>query len=189
MNRASLFVPLGVFAVLAVLFWVGLGRDDPHKLPSALLDKAFPAFSLPLLQTAQQSPVPASPAVRADHTKLRGEVHLVNVWATWCPTCKAEHAELMKISQTEKIAIVGVDYKDDAGDAVQWIARFGNPYVWTVVDAEGTLGVDLGVYGAPETFLVDRKGIIRYKWVGDVNERVWTSELKPRVLALQREAS
>jgi cytochrome c biogenesis protein CcmG/thiol:disulfide interchange protein DsbE len=172
-NRASLFVPLAVFAVLAILFWVGLGREDPHKLPSALLDQPFPAFSLPRLD---------SPSQLANQDALRGQVHLVNV----CPTCKAEHAYLNELAQREKIAIVGVNYKDDPAEAAVWIQRFGNPYVWTVIDADGKLGVDLGVYGAPETFLVDAQGVIRFKWVGDVNERVWNDELKPRLLALQR---
>ena len=181
MSRASLFVPLGVFALLLALFVPKLLDDsDPRVLPSALLDQPFPAFSLPRLD---------APGALADQTQLRGRVHLVNVWATWCPTCKAEHEQLVRIAAQEKIAIVGVNYKDDPAAAAEWIQRFGNPYVWTVVDADGVLGVDLGVYGAPETFLVDAQGIIRFKWVGDVNERVWKDELRPRLTALQRGAS
>ncbi len=177
MNRASLFVPLAVFAALAGLFWVGLGREDPHKLPSALLDRPFPEFALPRLD---------APGQLANQDGLRGRVHLVNVWATWCPTCKAEHAYLNELAASQDIAIVGVNYKDDPVEAAVWIQRFGNPYVWTVIDADGKLGVDLGVYGAPETFLVDDQGVIRFKWVGDVNARVWEDEFAPRVAALQR---
>ena len=181
MSRASLFVPLGVFVLLVALFVPKLLDDsDPRVLPSALLDRAFPAFSLPRLDM---------PGTLADQTALRGRVHLVNVWATWCPTCKAEHEQLVRIASEEKVAIVGINYKDDPIAAAEWIQRFGNPYVWTVVDAEGTLGVDLGVYGAPETFLVDAQGVIRFKWVGDVNQRVWNEELRPRLTALQRGAS
>ena len=177
MNRASLFVPLAVFVGLAGLFWVGLGREDPHKLPSALLDRPFPQFTLPRLD---------APGQVASQDNLRGRVHLVNIWATWCPTCKAEHAYLNELAAAENIAIVGVNYKDDPAEASVWITRFGNPYVWTVIDADGKLGVDLGVYGAPETFLVDEQGVIRFKWVGDVNARVWEAEFKPRLAALRQ---
>lgn len=179
MNRLSLFVPFAVFVVLAALFYVGLGREDPHKLPSALVGKPFPAFQLPRLD---------APGQRADQTALRGRVHLVNVWATWCPTCKAEHAELNRIAATQGVAIVGINYKDDPNAAMEWITRFGNPYVWTVIDADGKLGVDLGVYGAPETFVVDARGIVRFRWVGDVNERVWNDEFVPLLGELARES-
>lgn len=175
MSRASLFIPLSVFTVVATLLYVGFGLEDPHKLPSTLIGRPFPAFSLPSLH---------APGELRDATLLRGRVHLVNVWATWCPTCKAEHAELLALTRTRGLAIVGVNYKDDAEKARDWLRRYGDPYVETVVDADGRLGIDLGVYGAPESFLVDAAGIVRLKIVGDINERVLADRLLPALAEL-----
>lgn len=181
MSRASLFIPLTVFVLLAVVLYAGFGLNDAHVLPSALLNKPFPKFSLPRLD-ASTSPLPAQ---QVSEAAVKGSVHLVNVWGTWCPTCAAEHPTLMRLAQEEGMAIIGVDYKDDAEAARAWLQQRGNPYTITVVDAEGTLGLDLGVYGAPETFLVDAAGVIRFKWVGDMNERVWREQFKPRLAAIR----
>ena len=175
MNRARLFVPLIAFAALAVLLYLGFTLRDPHLLPSALLDRPFPAFDLPLL---------AGNGARATAADLKGEVRLVNVWATWCPTCLAEHAELERIHATG-LSIIGINYKDDPAEASAWLRQHGDPYEFSVVDASGDLGVDLGVYGAPETFLVDAEGVIRYKRVGDVNEGIWRDEIIPVIETLQ----
>ena len=175
MNRARLFVPLIAFAALAVLLYLGFTLRDPHLLPSALLDRPFPAFDLPLL---------AGNGARATSADLKGEVRLVNVWATWCPTCLAEHAELERIRATG-LSIIGINYKDDPAEASVWLRQHGDPYDFNVVDASGDLGVDLGVYGAPETFLVDAEGVIRYKRVGDVNEGIWRDEIIPVIETLQ----
>lgn len=177
MSRARLFVPATVFGVLSVVLYLGFTLRDPALLPSALLDKPFPDFDLPLLsgQTAE----------RASRRSLLGEIRLVNVWATWCPTCLAEHGELMRIRADHGLSIVGISYKDDSRQAREWLARYGDPYDWNIVDASGDLGVDLGVYGAPETFLVDPDGVIRHKHVGAVNADVWHRELVPRIVQLR----
>ena len=176
MNRARLFIPVAVFVVLASFLYLGFTLRDPHELPSALIDKPFPHFDLPKL---------GAPGTRATRADLAGEARLVNVWATWCPTCLAEHGELVRIADETGLSVVGINYKDDPVAASRWLARYGNPYDFNVVDADGDFGVELGVYGAPETFLVDARGIIRYKRVGDVNREIWQAELRPAVAALE----
>lgn len=170
MSRASLFVPLGLFAVILVLGYLGFRLDDPHRLPSALLNKPFPEFSARVLG------MPERTVTRAD---LLGSPVLVNVWATWCPTCKAEHEELMRIAAVSDLRIVGVNYKDDARKAMRWLVDFGDPYEFVLEDADGALGVELGVYGAPESFLLDERGTIVYKRVGEINPRIWRDEIVP----------
>jgi cytochrome c biogenesis protein CcmG/thiol:disulfide interchange protein DsbE len=173
-SRASLFIPLGGFVILSALLYAGFFMNDPHDLPSALIGKPFPAFDLPALDGATRRGV----------DDVRGRVSLVNVWATWCPTCRAEHAELLRIGKEAGVPIIGINYKDDPVKARQWLARYGNPYRFNIVDQDGRLGVELGVYGAPETFLVDASGTIVYKRVGEVNRRVWENEIRPRIEAL-----
>jgi len=179
MRRARLFVPLAVFVLLVGLLYAGFGLEDPHRLPSAMVGQPFPAFSLPSLDGD----------ARLSEAVLEGRVTLVNVWATWCPTCKAEHAELMRIRREAGVPIVGISYKDDPAAARAWLERYGDPYVANIVDRDGRLGIDLGVYGAPESFLVDAAGVIVYKRVGDVNRRVWVNEIAPRLAELNGEDS
>lgn len=167
-QRALLFIPLVVFAVLAVFFWRGLSLD-PNKMPSALLDKPVPPFSLPRLQ---------NPAELRTQSLLQGKVSLLNVWATWCVTCRDEHAFLNKLKQ-QGVYIIGIDYKDNQEDAQRWIAELGNPYADIISDEDGRLGLDLGVFGAPETYVIDKQGIIRYKHIGDLNQKVWDETIKP----------
>jgi cytochrome c biogenesis protein CcmG, thiol:disulfide interchange protein DsbE len=166
-QRIKLFIPLAIFMVLVFFFWRGLSLD-PNAMPSALLDKPFPVFSLTALQDGQ-------PVYRDN---LLGEVSLVNIWATWCAACKYEHPVLNSLS-SEGVRIVGINYKDNNAGAKKWLDELGNPYAFNIVDADGALGVDLGVFGAPETYLVDKKGIIRYKHVGIVDREVWNTTLKP----------
>lgn len=171
MNRTLLFVPLGIFVALGVLFWIGLGVEDKTSLPSPLVGKPFPQFILNTVESGEETrTLPAEPL-------------LVNVWATWCPTCKAEH-EFLNILAAQGIKIVGINYKDDDFKARQWLQLYGNPYLFNISDPDGMLGLELGVYGAPETFLVDSKGIIRAKHVGDLNTRVW-EKLAPQFEAMQ----
>ena len=113
-----------------------------------------------------------------------GRPTLVNVWATWCPTCKAEHAELIEIAEDTDLQLIGINYKDDRSDAIQWLAEFGNPFDRVLEDPRGDLGVELGVYGAPETFLLDRRGYIVYKRVGAITEQVWLGQMLPVVKRL-----
>lgn len=167
------FVPLAAFVGLAALLYLGFTLRDPHLLPSALLGKPFPEFDLPMLAGG-----------RAGKDALVGEPRLVNVWATWCPTCLAEHGELVRIRAETGLSIVGVNYKDDPREARRWLTRHGDPYDFNIVDAEGELGVNLGVYGAPESFLLDSAGVVRHKRVGEVNAEVWRREFEPVLRAL-----
>ena len=171
---AKRFLPLAVFAALASVLYLGFTLRDPHLLPSALLNKPFPIFALPLLDTGEQ----------ISRERLLGEPRLVNVWATWCPTCLAEHGELLRIRAETGLSIVGINYKDDATKALAWLARHGDPYDFSIVDADGDLGLELGVYGAPETFLIDAEGVVRYKHVGAVTAAVWSDELAPALNAV-----
>lgn len=180
MNRASLFVPLGLFALIAMLGYLGFRLEDPHRLPSALLDKPFPEFSATVLGE------PGRTVTRSD---LIGAPVLVNVWATWCPTCKAEHEELMQIDALTDLRLVGVNYKDSAPKAMRWLTDFGDPYEFVLEDVDGTLGVELGVYGAPESFLLDARGQIIYKRVGEINPRIWRDEIAPLLTMLEVESS
>ncbi|RVU30294.1 DsbE family thiol:disulfide interchange protein [Neptunomonas marina] len=163
MRRLILFIPLVVFMALGVLFYKGL-QLDPSELESALLDKPFPAFSAPSLSDENQL---------VTEQDLKGKPALVNVWATWCPTCKQEHAQLNRIAREEGVIIYGINYKDDRSAAKEWLRRYSDPYVLNIFDADGALGVNLGVYGAPETYVIDANGVIRYKHVGAVDEKVW----------------
>jgi cytochrome c biogenesis protein CcmG/thiol:disulfide interchange protein DsbE len=166
-KRAKLFLPLAVFMVLIFFFWRGLSLD-PNAMPSALIDKSFPVFTLKRLQDDM-------PVYR---DSLLGKVNLVNVWATWCAACKYEHPVLNNLAE-QGVSIVGINYKDSNAAAKGWLNKLGNPYAFNIVDTQGLLGVDLGVFGAPETYLVDKQGIIRYKHVGIVDMQVWETILKP----------
>ncbi len=161
--------PLLIFVGLLVLFFVGLGKD-PTELPSVLTGKPMPAFALPVL---------GDEARTVRHTDLAGAPYLLNLWATWCPTCYVEHPYLLQLAQQGKIRLIGLNYKDDRNKALQYLQRLGNPYETTLVDADGMLGIDLGVYGAPETFLVSADGTILYRRAGDLNERIWQDEILP----------
>ncbi|EED32788.1 cytochrome C biogenesis protein CcmG [gamma proteobacterium NOR5-3] len=165
-SRLKLFVPLGLFVLLAVLLFRGLSLD-PQALPSALIDKPLPGFKLPALRTQQT----------LSDADLVGEPALLNVWATWCISCRVEHPYLQRLADSG-VLIYGINYKDDSVAARSWLDSLGDPYRASVVDAEGTLGLDLGVYGAPETYFIDGNGVIRYRHVGVIDERIWTGRLK-----------
>ncbi|KTT28226.1 DsbE family thiol:disulfide interchange protein [Pseudomonas rhizoryzae] len=171
-RRLLLCLPLLAFLVLAGFLYRGLYRD-PQVLPSALVGQPFPAFSLPgVLDERLFS--------RQD---LLGRPALVNVWGTWCVACREEHPLLNRL-KAQGVVIHGVNYKDDNASARRWLAEFHDPYQLDIRDDEGRLGLDLGVYGAPETFLIDAQGIVRYRHVGVVDQRVWDEELGPRYRAL-----
>lgn len=168
-------LPLLVLGLILAFFYAGFELKDARLLPSALVGQSFPAFSLPRLHDGD---------VLATERDLIGAVSLVNVWATWCPSCAAEHSTLSDIVRTTGIVLIGINYKDDAAKARQWLRERGDPYRFHIVDASGDLGVELGVYGAPETFVVDADGVVRHRFVGEVTERVWREELSPVVESL-----
>ena len=171
-------VPLAAFLVLAGFLYKGLSMD-PREIPSPLIGKPLPEFSLPSLK---------DPQATLTQQELFGKVALLNVWATWCPTCRAEHAVLVQLSRTSDLPIYGIDWKDERAAAQDWLQRLGNPYVAIAFDKIGRTAIDLGVYGAPETFLVDAKGIIRYKHAGAVTEQLLRDEILPLVDLLRAEA-
>ena len=177
--RKSLLVPLGVFILLLAFLWLGFGLKDPHLLPSALLDKPFPQFHLPDLH---------APATLRGRDDLGQGPALVNVWASWCPSCLVEHPELTRLAK-EGLPIYGVNYNDPGDNARAWLARHGDPFVFSVADRHGELAIDLGVYGAPETFVLDTRGFIRHRHVGAVTPEVWQRQLAPIFQQLAQEPS
>jgi cytochrome c biogenesis protein CcmG/thiol:disulfide interchange protein DsbE len=177
MKRLILLLPLAIFLGVALFLYRGLFLD-PSELPSALIGKPFPAFSLPAVEGDQT----------ISQADLKGQPALVNVWATWCVACRAEHPVLNQLAQ-QGVTIHGVNYKDDNAAAQKWLVEFHDPYQLNIDDARGSLGLDLGVYGAPETFLVDKDGIIRHKFVGVIDERVWREQLAPLYQELVDEVS
>ncbi|RUO79789.1 DsbE family thiol:disulfide interchange protein [Idiomarina tyrosinivorans] len=172
-----LFVPLAIFTVMVVVLLRGLG-SDPRELESTMIGKPIPAFQLPDLY---------QPDILHDQGVLQGRPMLLNVWATWCPTCRAEHQYLNKLAQ-QGVYIVGLNYKDDSrAKAIDWLNTLGDPYQLNLMDLSGQVALDLGVYGAPETFLIDSDGIVRYRHVGDVNPRVWEQDLGPKYQQLMQQ--
>lgn len=163
-------LPLLIFIVLGALLMSSLGKD-PQLLPSAKLGKHLPTFNLPIL---------GEPGILFGAEQLKGEVFMLNVWASWCPSCRIEHPVLNQLA-AEGVIIYGLNYKDTQEDALEYLQALGNPYKKVISDTRGDLGLDLGVYGAPETYLVDANGIIIYRHVGVVSQDVWLSTLKPRL--------
>ncbi|RUO32819.1 DsbE family thiol:disulfide interchange protein [Aliidiomarina sanyensis] len=165
-----LLTPLLAFLGLSVFLFKGLWSDPTH-LESALVGRSVPEFELPDLY---------QPDVSHNESIVGGRPMLINVWATWCPTCYAEHTFLNQLLADEGVYIIGLNYKDDSrGAAVRWLQDLGDPYQINLFDETGLLALDLGVYGAPETFVVDKDGVIRYRHVGDLNERVWSRTVGP----------
>lgn len=167
MSRLKLFVPLAFFILLGVFLFRGLSLD-PQALPSALIDRPMPAFALTSLNT--------SAPMRSED--IVGKPFLLNIWATWCISCRVEHPYLQRLADAG-VLIYGVNYKDDTAAARAWLTDFGDPYRESIIDSEGTLGLDLGVYGAPETYFIDAAGVVRYRHVGVIDERIWTTRLQP----------
>ncbi|HOX66713.1 MAG TPA: DsbE family thiol:disulfide interchange protein [Burkholderiaceae bacterium] len=170
-----LLVPLCAFILLGALLGAGL-RLKPREIPSPLIGKAAPAFSLPLLSESQRALASAD---------LKGKVWLLNVWASWCTPCREEHPFLVALAREQIVPIYGLNYKDDPRAAQEWIQRLGNPYAESVLDRDGKVGIDYGVYGVPETFVIDRSGVIRFKHVGPLTREVWTRDLLPIVQQLR----
>ena len=168
-------VPLAIFMVLVAFLFRGLSLD-PKRVPSPLVGKPMPAFSLPRLQ---------DPAATLSDTDLKGKVSILNIWATWCVSCRAEHKVLLLLANSNKVDIYGLNYKDERDKAKQWLVQLGDPYVANAFDADGRTGIDWGVYGAPETFIMDREGIIRHKHIGPLSIDALNNEILPIIAELQ----
>ena len=173
MNRFLL--PLGIFLVLAVFLAVGLNLN-PREVPSPLIDKAAPAFQLPQLHDTVRTLTPQD---------MKGKVWVFNVWASWCVACLEEHPLLVELSKRNLVPIVGLNYKDNRADALQWLQKRGDPYTLSAQDADGRVGIDYGVYGVPETYVIDKAGIIRFKRIGPVTPKVLDEQILPLVKRLQ----
>jgi cytochrome c biogenesis protein CcmG/thiol:disulfide interchange protein DsbE len=171
--RLKHFLPVGIFAALVVVFYLGLYRD-PTLVPSPFIGKPAPAFDLPELYDPQE---------RITHAEFQGQISLFNVWASWCPGCAQEHAMLNAIAEEGEVPIYGLNWKDEGQAAKKWLRKRGNPYTKVAVDRDNITGIDWGVYGAPETFLIDANGIIQYKLIGPMTPEVWKQEFVPRIQA------
>jgi len=170
-------LPLIVFAALVALLLFGLGQD-PRKVPSPLIGQPVPRFSVPELSDPQRT---------FSDADLRGQVTLFNVWASWCPSCRAEHEMLLELAQRADLRIVGLNWKDERDPALRVLRATGNPYALIGFDPDNRVGIDWGVYGAPETFIIDRAGIIRHKHIGPIDRAAWERVLEPLIARLGRE--
>jgi cytochrome c biogenesis protein CcmG/thiol:disulfide interchange protein DsbE len=167
-------IPLVIFAMLVGFFAVGL-RRDPREVPSPFIDKPAPEFKLTELHAADRTFGPDN---------MRGKVWLLNVWASWCVSCQAEHPLLVDMSKRGAVPIIGLNYKDKREDGLRWLARNGNPYMLSAYDDEGKVGIDYGVYGVPETFVIDKQGVIRYKQIGPITKEALDRKILPLVKKL-----
>ena len=176
MNRYLRYlVPLAIFAILVAFLYRGLSLD-PKRVPSPLVGKPMPAFSLPRLQ---------DPEATLGDSDLKGKVSVLNIWATWCVSCRAEHEVLLQLAQTGVVDIYGLNYKDERDKAKQWLVQLGDPYVANAFDADGRAGIDWGVYGAPETFIMDKQGIVRHKHIGPLSVDALNTTILPLIAELQ----
>jgi len=175
MNK-KLLIPLALFGVVFAFLLAGLGLN-PREVPSPLIGKPAPEFQLKKLHEPGQSFGTAD---------MKGKVWLLNVWASWCVACREEHPYLVELARTKIVPLVGLDYKDEPAAGIQWLRQHGDPYDLSVVDRDGRVGLDYGVYGVPETFVIDKAGIIRYKHIGPVNAESLEKKIIPLVRELQK---
>jgi cytochrome c biogenesis protein CcmG/thiol:disulfide interchange protein DsbE len=172
-------LPLIAFAALALLLGVGVlmnSGKDTSAIPSPLIGKPAPAFSLPVLD---------EPSRLITNADLRGEPYLLNVWGSWCPACRDEHPVITELAQSGRLKVIGYDYKDEPEDARRWLQQYGNPYALVIVDQDGRAAFDWGIYGAPESFLVDAQGIVRWKFIGPMTDAVVREQLLPELEKLK----
>lgn len=167
---------VAAFFVLVALLAVGLTRN-PRVVPSPLVGKPAPAFELPKL---------ADPQAKFSPADMKGKVWLLNVWASWCVTCREEHPVLVEFAKTKQAPLVGLNYKDPREDAIRWLARYGDPYLLSAVDTAGRIGIDYGVYGVPETYVIDKAGVIRFKQIGPVTQEVLAGKIVPLIKELEK---
>ena len=170
-------IPLGLFVILVIFLAIGLTRD-PNELPSALLDKPAPTFRLPQLK---------EPDKTFSAEDIRGKVWMLNVWASWCVACRDEHPYLFEYQKSGAVPIYGLNYKDRREDALGWLSELGDPYLLSAVDLDGRVAIDYGVYGAPESYIIDKSGTIRLKHVGPILPDVWSKKILPLVQELNRQ--
>ena len=168
-------IPLALFIVLVGFLAVGL-RLNPREVPSPLINKPAPAFTLPELTDPQRM---------FSEKDMLGKVWLLNVWASWCVSCREEHPVLVAFSKRKIVPVYGLNYKDDRKDALAWLARLGNPYTKSIMDRDGRIGINYGVYGVPETYVIDKQGVIRYKQIGPVTPEILDAKIVPLVRKLQ----
>jgi cytochrome c biogenesis protein CcmG/thiol:disulfide interchange protein DsbE len=169
MKSLRFLIPLALFVALAWFLYAGLSLN-PREVPSPLIGKPAPAFALPRLDDPSQT------IKRED---LLGRVWVMNVWASWCAPCREEHPLVVAFAKQRKVPVIGLNYKDRPGDARNWLERLGNPYAATLIDFDGKVGIDFGVYGVPETFVIDAQGIVRFKHVGALTPQVISQKLEP----------
>jgi cytochrome c biogenesis protein CcmG/thiol:disulfide interchange protein DsbE len=174
MKSLKFIIPLAVFALLAVFLAVGLTRD-PREVPSPFIGKPAPAFKLERVADASAAFTPED---------MKGKVWLLNVWASWCASCRVEHPVLVDMAKKNLVPIVGLNYKDQREDALKWLARYGDPYTLSAYDVQGKVGIDYGVYGAPETFVIDKQGVIRYKQIGPITNEALEKTILPLIRKL-----
>ena len=169
-------IPLVLFLVLVGFLAKGLFLD-PHEVPSPLIGKPAPAFELTQL---------AQPQLKFSPAEMRGKVWLLNVWASWCVSCREEHPVLVRLARTGAVPLYGLNYKDQRQDGLRWLAQFGDPYLLSSFDGDGRVGIDYGVYGVPETYVIDKAGIIRYKQIGPVTQEALDNKILPLVKELEK---
>ena len=178
MLRARFLIPLAVFAVLVAFLGVGLTLN-PREVPSPLINKPAPTFQLPQLH---------APDKTFAQKDMLGKVWMLNVWASWCVACREEHPNLVELARSGAVPIYGLNYKDERADGIAWLARFGNPYQLSAYDRDGRIGIDYGVYGVPETYVIDKAGVIRYKRIGAVTPEILRDKILPLVKELNANA-
>lgn len=174
--RLRLLLPLAAFLVIAVFLGVGLTRD-PRRLPSTMIDRPAPAFRIPQVHAPDRTFSPAD---------MKGQVWMLNVWASWCTACRVEHPLLVEMARENAIPLIGLDYKDKPEDALTFLRQHGDPYRLSALDLDGRVGIDYGVYGVPETFIIDRAGRIRHKQIGPITPEVLEQEIRPLIAELMR---
>jgi len=180
--KRHVLIPLLLFIVLAIFLAAGLNRD-PREVPSPLIGRQAPGFSLPRLDPGAEG---TAQAVGFDPKQMAGKVWLLNVWASWCVACRQEHGVLVEFAKSGAAPLIGLGYKDRVADATGWLARFGNPYAASAVDADGRVGIDYGVYGVPETYVIDKAGTIRFKQIGPLTREVLQAKILPLIRELER---
>ena len=174
--KAKFLIPLVLFVVLVIFLAIGLNRD-PHEVPSPLINKLAPSFSIPQL---------AEPNKTFSPTSMQGQVWVLNVWASWCVACREEHPVLVELAKSQIAPIIGLDYKDKREEALAMLSRQGNPYVLSAFDADGRVGINYGVYGVPETYVIDKAGVIRFKHIGPLTPDLLNQKIYPLLIELKK---